>query len=76
MSINKNGAVAVEAEILDSTVNADCDVVEVEGDVQTNKRAKLDIQNKADTDVDTEWIHIFDITLRISDKTLLFMVKS
>ena len=27
MSMNKNGAVAVEAGILDSTVNADCDVV-------------------------------------------------
>jgi len=60
--MNKNGVVAVEAGILDSTVNADCDVVEVEGDVQTNKRAKLDVQNEADTDVDAEWIHIFNIT--------------
>jgi len=37
--MNKNITVAIEAGILDSTVNADCDhdVVEVEGDVQTNK---------------------------------------
>ena len=57
------------------TISDDIKVVDI---TQDSKRPKLAVQAEEaglEVNVDTEWVHIFNITLKMSDRALLLMGK-
>lgn len=76
--ISKSHNEVATAEVLESA-KAACSVLEEVENVQDKKRVKLATDSKEvglEASTDTEWVHIFNMTLKVSDRDQLLMGKS